>query len=238
MVVLLLFKEFILGRIRITKCSWDVGHLINNLKNCSMKRMNYFIVIVFCALSFLGCEKAGEQELENAVVTYESLEKEYGIHFTETENDGTDAVSMSLDELKLFLEGLKNLNGKRIEANVIREFSLSRGEASYIGSMVRIEEKDINLGKLVKIRVDYYQEGKYFYTYIYDQSSGFTLYRGAKSTNFHNIMYGGVIYKSFVENNCVVNVVNGSQTTTIKFRLQVDWDLDTDHAEFTLFTLM
>lgn len=202
-----------------------------------MKRMNYFIVIVFCVLSFWGCEKTEEQKLENAVVTYESLEKEYGIHFTEAENDGKDAVLMSLDELKMFLEGLKKLNGKKIEANVIREASLSRGEASYIGSMVRIEEGDINLGKLVKIRVDYYQKDKYFYTYVYDQSTGSTLYRGAKNTSCHDMIYGGVIYKSFVENNCVVRIVNGSQTTTIKFKLQVDWNSDTDHAEFSLFWL-
>ncbi|WP_303181490.1 hypothetical protein [uncultured Butyricimonas sp.] len=202
-----------------------------------MKRVNYFIMIVFCGLSLCGCEKVEEQKTENAVVTYETLEKEYGIHFTEVENDGTDAVPMSLNELKMFLESLEKLNGKKIEANVTREPALSRGEASFVGSIVRIEEGNINLGRLVKIRVDYYQEGKYFYTYVYEQSSGTTLYRGTRNTKVHNLMYGGVIYKSFEESNCTVNIINGSQTTTINFRLQVDWDLDTDHAEFTLFTL-
>lgn len=34
-----------------------------------MKRMNYLIVVVFGVLSFLGCQKAEDQKLENAIVT-------------------------------------------------------------------------------------------------------------------------------------------------------------------------
>ena len=199
-----------------------------------MKKMKLFAVVSFCVLFFLGCQKAEEQKLENAAVTYESLEKEYGIHFSTLENDGINTISMSLDELKICLESLANPDGQKFKADVIKDLSLARGEASYLGQLVRIEEGDINLGRLVKIRLDYYQSGKYFYTYIYDQSTGATLYTSLKNYNVFSNMYGNVIYRTFVDNNCAIEVVVNGKVTTLKFKLQVDWNLDTDYAEYTL----
>lgn len=198
-----------------------------------MKKMNLLMVLFFCVFTFWGCQKE-EQKLESDTVTFESLEKEYGIHFTQVADDNSNAIPMSLDELKVFLEGLTSISEKKIDANVIRESALARGEATFIGTMVRIEEGNINVGKLIKIRVDYYQPDKYFNTFIYDQTTGATLYTSTRNKGIVSNMYGNVIYRTFVDNNCAVTVVVNGQMTVLKFKLQVDWNQDTDDAEFTL----
>lgn len=199
-----------------------------------MKRMNLLMLFIISVLFLGGCQK-DVQKLEDEEVSFESLEGEYGIQFTPIDNNDMNTISMSLDELKDCLEELTNLSGKKIKANVIKESSLTRGGAIYIGSMVRIEEGNINVGRLIKIRVDYYQPDKFFNTYIYDQAKNITLYSSVRNTNIVSNMYGNVMYWTFVDNNCTVNVVVNLQSTTLKFKLQVDWDMATDNAEFTLF---
>lgn len=201
-------------------------------------RILFLLLIVSSTVLFTSCQK-DEDQAKPSEVTFASLENEYGIKFYEADDTDSSAITMSLEELKNFLDDFKE--EKTFQGKVIDDESvLTKGIVRDSGYHKELIEENVRIipGVSFKMVAEFYLMENYFNFDIFNMDTEYKYFSTKNQTTIYANTYQNKSRFTLVKEKIrfSVNVVDSGQfvKTDIFINVQIDWIWAEPTCDYTI----